>query len=362
MKITCSTKMLLAALSSQKSIIKPSRPHPILGNVCFIADGKTLTIEGMDLEKKKSLAIPCRVIKPGSVCINYAPLFAYLSTRSEPDCEISVDDKNVSTIKLGRSVNKMPGLPIGDRPPWVEPVNPKSLTIPAALFNECLTKSLVQAATEDTRGYLVSVMFVSRNGMLNIQATNGQRMIIHYTDIPYAKNEQCIIPSDSISSLSTLATMGDVELKIGDNILTASVENCQYSTKLIEANVQDFEKTFPPQDKLGIKIIVEREKLLAEIVNAETQVSEERRSIAIVCDGSEITIQAQGQDIGNVTNPCDVKPRSHAISFAVNPQFMRDALNAFDEDEVTIHFLDEITPFLIRNESKVSVVYPQRLG
>lgn len=371
MKFTVSKSAFLAALTSLKPIVKPSTTHAILGNVAIISEGKTLTLIGMDLEKKKSVAIPCRSIEDGSTAIKLAPLHAYLSTRPEPDCEVSLTItkqketnvvSHVTTIKCGRSKNVMPGLPIEEMPPFPSIIGkPLSLAIPAALLNECLLKSLVQCAVEDTRGYLKSVMFVARKGLLNIQATNGQRLIIFYTPIEFKTDSVFIIPRESIASLANLETSGEIAIELGDNIISASAENCQFSTKLIEANVQNFENVFPPKDKISISVTAKREELLNEIESAETQTSDESRNISLDCNGPKITIKSVGRDIGNVESIMDAKDGSGKIAFSVNPLFLKDALKAFDDEEITLQFMDAITPFVIRNDSRVSVVYPMRL-
>lgn len=374
MKFTASRETLVKALTSLKQLARVNRTHPILGNVCLSAEGKVLTIYGGDLEKRKTVAIGCSAKKSGSTTIKLAPLLAYLSSRCEPDIEITLEvteneatksPQHFVTIRCGKSVNKMPGLPPEEMPPWPDEQNGKKITIAATLLNDCFDKALTQAATEDSRPFTKGVMMVSRDSKLNIQGTNGQRLVIFYTEVELEakREEQWIIPRESAAAIGSMVASGDVEFNLGDNILFASGENCKFSTKLIEGIAPEFEKIFPKKEKLVSKITAPREALIADIVTAQTQLAgEPPHVIKVACDGEEITVSGHGKDVGDVITHLEAKSNSDKISFAVNPEFLKDALKAFDDEEITIHFQDAISPMVMRNDNCVCVVYPMRIS
>ncbi len=360
MKLTIPTKTLATALKSLSPVAKASRTHPILGNVAIIAEKKGLRLIAMDLEKRMELFLSCKVKEQGSITLNCAYLTGLLSSRSEPECEISTKD-DTATLRIGRHIGTRPGLPIEEMPTLAESAGEaRAFTIPATLLNECLTKSLVQAGTmTGERAFLNSVFIVSREGQLNIQATNGQRLIIFYTPVPFEHGDkQSLVPRESVSTLANLASEGDVEVSISDNVLTASTESTRFTTLLIDHKFQDFEKVFR---KDSPKLFTcNREQFLMEIRSAVGYTSEMDRTIVVNVEGDEIKVTGSDAQTGNGVGSLDAKKGSDAIEFHCNPDYLADALNAFPEEEVVLRFTDERTPFVIKNELITAVFFPKK--
>lgn len=368
MKLTIPTKTLSAPLAALKTIAKPNKTHAILGNVALIADKKTLRLIGQDLEKRMEIVLSCKPKETGSITLSCAFLADLCAQRKDPECTISTDG-NTATITLGRHVGKKPGLPIEDMPQWPEIAGKcHKLTIPAPVFNEALTKCLVQSSTDESRAILNSVFIVSRRGKLNFQATNGQRMIIVYTDIEADfGGTQFIIPAASVSTMASLVKEGDVELELGDNLLTIGTDDTRFSTLLIEGSMpQDFENVYPPKERLATRFSCNRESLIDEIKTSQNYISEMMAHVKIKCDGKQVSVVADGQmkqsDLGLGSSSIDAKKGSGEIEFAVNPQYLVDMLNAFPEDEVEFEFEDEKIPFVMRNETITTSVVPMRIG
>lgn len=364
MKLTIPTKTLATTLAQIAKVAKKSTTHPILGNVHIRAKDGKIELIGMDLEKRLSRIVDGKISKEGEISLPCARLSSLLATRSDPETSIAADG-TTAVIRCGQSITKMAGLDPAEYPKEFAGIDSSkpSFTIPAALLADCVAKSIVQASTDESgpKARLCSVFFVSREGQLNIQATNGQRLIIFYTPIPYDSPDQTIIPRESAARLADLATVGDVECFISDNILTAKTDNSEFSTKLLEGTMPDFEQAFPKPEDMAIELTTNREQFLSEIVSAASQADELPRSAEIRCEKGKIKISARTRDetFSETSLPAELKGE---IAFGVNPEYLTDALKAFEDESVALAFKDAITPFTIRNESRVSVVYPQRLN
>lgn len=363
MKITLPTKTLASALAQIRAVAKPSRDHAILGNVAFIAEKKMLRLIGTDLSCRLEITIPCTPKETGGITLNCASLSEWLKIRSgDAECTIETNNENVATIRAGKHVGTRPGLPIEDMPQWPETEGgAHQFAVPATLLKEALTKCLLQSSTDASRYALYAVSLVSRGGKLNIQASDGRREILFYTNIAADfGNSQFLIPKESVPMLASLAESGDVSFIGSESILTASTDSASFATKLIEGTAPDFEMVIPKDN--NVKIIVEREEFIGELRTAETYMNEKSTGVKIACDGKEVTVRASGADIGAGSGALDTKGKSGVAAFACNPIYLRDALAAFSEDEITLLVKDEISPILIKNNLITCVLMPLRIS
>jgi len=362
MKLTIPTKSLLTALTSLKSVAKPATTHPILSNIRLTATTDSVELMGMDLEKQLAIKLDCKVSEPGSTTINCTRLHALLSTRREQECSIATDEKHVSTVKCGQSVTKMPGLSPDEWPPMIETKDGIEITLDAKTFSDALTKSLVFASLDKSRMILNSVFLVSRRGNLNIQATDGRRMVIFDTTTTLDSKESYIIPRESVPTIAAMCVAGNVTLTLSEGSLTASTGEQSLSTKLIEGSMGDFEKHFQKKEERTGKVIANREELLSEIDSAGTQVSELSKSISFECDGKSITVSARSKDEGSITNRMECKSGSSAIKFGVSPSYFRDALKTIESEDVELEIKSDVDPIVIADGAVTMCVMPMRVA
>lgn len=317
-----------------------------------------------------SIQSECSASENGEITLSYARLARFVAALSGQESSLEITGVN-AVLRCGRDTLKMQGLPLSDLPKWPAPDGGvKALQIPAPLLNEYFTKSLWHAATEDgTRPALRSVMLVSRNGKLHIQATMGHRIIICETEIDFAGGELFVVPRDSASVIPSLATSGDVEIQLSSQFLTAKTDSVTFSAKLLELGVPDFMRAIPREEDLKLKIVCNREDFIAKLKTAATvNNSLDVPSVGIECDGKQISIRMIRDDAqtksreAEACSEFDANEGSNEISFAVNPDYVTDALKCFDEPEVTLLFKDSISPFVIRNENITTSINPQRLS
>lgn len=367
MKLTIPTKLLLAALATIKPIAKPSTTHPIIGNVAITADKDSVTLMGMDLEKQLVITLPCKVKESGSTTMPCNRLHDWLSEVGAPECTIDTTKNHESTIKAGTAVCKILGMGVEDMPPSISVADGEGVMIPASIFNSFMSKSLLHAHDDKSKALWMSVQLLVRNGMLNMQGTNGQRAVMCATELGFEEEGQFIVPRESVPAMVTVATEGELELLFGDGALSVKTEGCAFSTKLIEGVMPDYEKAFPPERP--IKITVNRQELERIVRIAEKGTSEQASHIILSCDGSKLTAKGSIAVINNGNEGffdmsedyVKCKKGSGVIDVKCKPEYMRDALKCMANDEVTLEFVDNRTAFVIQEPGVSVMICPMRL-
>lgn len=373
MKIQLPTKLLASALAQIRAVAKPSRDHAILGNVAFIAEKKALRLIGTDGEKRLEIAMSCKVKEPGSITLNCQKLHDVIKEQIyAPEFELSTTDETkeikgekvrviTGTIKIGRHTGSRQGLPLDEMPAYPTEEGAHKFTIPAALLKEALSKCAIQAGGEGERAYMNSVWIVSRDGLLNVQATDGKREIIFYTPVPLdVKDAQFVIPKESIPMIVALSEGGDLEIEMSESILTVATDGARFSTKLLEAPKLDFLRPIPSDDKLTRKFTANREEMITDIKTAAGYLDEAVPQLGVNAKDGELRISGNGKGQGECNGGNVTKCEGDEIQFYCNPSNLIDALNAFADESVTLHFQDAISPFVIKNDLITSVVYPMR--
>jgi len=378
MKLQIPTKTLLSALATLKPIAKPSTTHPILGNVAIGAEGESVTLTGTDMEKHLSIVLPCKVKEPGSTTIPATKLHDSLSKMRAPECSIEhiaipktlptgekITEHQI-TVRSGGAVTKLLGLGMEDMPQPIKTIGGQSVTIPAAKFASLLTKSLAHASSDKSRAILNSVFLVSRTGKLFIQSTDGRRAILCDSGIDFASDGAFIVPKESVPTMVALSTDGDVTLLMSPESLTIKTGDREFSTKLIEGNPPNFDNAIPKDRPLNITM--NRAELTAIVEYAEIQTSEQSSAVKLVCDGKTMTAtgasgKSGAEEFMNLNeDSAPVKKGSDNIEFAMNPQFLRDAMKALSEDEVTLEMANEMSAVVIQEDGIMVVLMPMRIG
>ncbi len=361
MKLTIPSKLLLAALATIKPIAKPSTTHPIIGNVAISANKESVTLMGMDLEKQLVITLPCKVKEQGSTTMPCNRLHDWLSEVGSPECTIDTTKNHESTIRAGTAVCKILGMAVEDMPPSISVGEGEGIMIDAKVFNSFMAKSLLHAHDQKERAILCSVELLSRNGKLNIQATNGQHAIMCATELGFEESTHFIVPRESVPALIAVATEGELELLFGENVLSVKTETCAFATKLIEGNPPNYDAVFPKE--LPLKITANRQELERIVRIAEKGTSEQASLIILSCDGSKLA--AKGAVAVIVTGNegffdmsedyVKVKKGSAVIDVKCKPDYMRDALKCLEQDEVSIEF-DENPRVVVMREPGVLIM------
>lgn len=366
MKITIPTKQLLAAVATLKPICKPSTAYPVLSNVCVTATKDGITLLGMDGEKQLSITLPCKVKERGATTMSCSRLHDSLVDARSADCTIETTEKHETTIRAGTAVSRILGLPVEDMIQQVAVSDGEGIMISATKFNNAMNACFLHSSDEDSKPLFKSVVILSRNGVLNFQASDYKHAVICGTEILFEEEGFFIIPRDSVPAITKLATEGEIALLFGENAMSVKADGIEFRTKLIEGNLPDFETAFPVDRPL--KIIVNLGELDAIVKYAEKGTSELAKHIILECDGSKLTARGQGAvksessdtffDINEDSAKCE---EGSVIKFKMNPQYIKDVLKCLSVEKVTLEIVNETKPVIIQDGDNRFSICPIKL-
>src|SRR6266850_4264230 len=98
MNLTIAKEQILNGLQSVQNVVSTRTTLPILSNVLLRAEGDRLELTATDLDVTVTCTVEASVKKGGATTVPVKKLFGIVRELGNPEIEIEVDDKNVTSI------------------------------------------------------------------------------------------------------------------------------------------------------------------------------------------------------------------------------------------------------------------------
>jgi DNA polymerase-3 subunit beta len=363
MKFRIAKEAFLDGLQQVQHVVSSRTTLPILSNVLIEASDEGLRLTTTDLDVGVSGTAIAEVSKAGATTLPVKRLVNIIRELPSAEIEISVDGKNVASIKSGPSFFKIIGLPDGEFPPLAGFSDAKEYKIPQSVFRNALKKTSYAISTDETR-YVLNGIFTSfSEGKMTLVATDGRRlaMVDHELEFPSSHEIDFIVPTKAVQELQRLlGTEGDMILKLSDNQVCFEIGSSIIVSKLIEGNYPNYRQVIPGESKE--RLTLSREQLLETTRRVSLLSSEKSNSVKLTFGQNQVDVMANSPDIGEANESLDVKYEGKEFSIAFNPEFLMAPLKSLEEDEIHLDLIDEMSPGVLRTEDAfLYVLMPMRV-
>ncbi len=363
MKFKIAKEEFLEGLQQVQHVVSNRTTLPILSNVLIEADGDGLRLTTTDLDVGVSGVVQAEVSKPGSTTLPVKRLVNIIRELPSAEIEVSVDAKNVASIKSGPSFFKIIGLPDGEFPPLADFAEAKEYQIPQGKLLSGLKKTSFAISTDETR-YVLNGIFASfKEGKLTLVATDGRRlaMVDHELEFPSSHEKDFIVPTKAVQELQRLlGSEGEMVLRLTDNQVCFQVGDSVIVSKLIEGNYPNYRQVIPGESKE--RLTLGREQLLETTRRVSLLSSEKSNSVKLSFMANQVEVAANSPDIGEAKETLDVGYSGAEFAIAFNPEFLMAPLKSLEEEEIHLDLIDEMSPGVIRTgDSFLYVLMPMRV-
>ena len=363
MKFRIAKEAFLDGLQQVQHVVSSRTTLPILSNVLIEASDAGLRLTTTDLDVGVSGVTAAEVSKAGATTLPVKRLVNIIRELPSAEIEISVDAKNVASIKSGPSFFKIIGLPDSEFPPLADFDDAKEYQIPQAILRNGLKKTSYAISTDETR-YVLNGIFASfKEGKLTLVATDGRRlaMVDHDLEFPATHEVDFIVPTKAVQELQRhLGTEGELTLKLSDNQVCFEIGSSIIVSKLIEGNYPNYRQVIPGESKE--RLTLSREQLLETTRRVSLLSSEKSNSVKLTFGKNTVDVMANSPDIGEANETLEVKYEGAEFSIAFNPEFLMAPLKSLEEDEIHLDLIDEMSPGVLRTEDAfLYVLMPMRV-
>ena len=148
----------------------------------------------------------------------------------------------------------------------------------------------------------------------------------------------------------------NVKIDLSENKIKFSFNETIIISKLIDGKFPDYEKVIPKNTSNSFSI--NRKKFLESINRISTVSSEKSNAIKLNFNKDKITISASNlEEGGSGIEEINIKYNGPSMDIGFNSSYLKEIINQFTLDEITILFSDSTAPTIIKDSSKSESLY-----
>ena len=290
------------------------------------------------------------IIEPGKIALE-AKLFQEIikrlpqtdgknlsvETEENGNCIIR-SEKSVFKI-MGRNADEFPSLPIVEKQ--------EAVLVSQFSLRNMINQTIFSTANGENNKRMAGEYFEIKDNLFSITSLDGHRISIRKTFLKESYTEQAaIVPKEVLADLSKILT-GDledmVEMYFSRQYLLFHYENTTVVTQLVEGEYFHVKQMLMEN--------IDRARILARDNDKNPlilKITEDYLFLKII------------SDLGRMDAEIPVKKEGKDLLIAFNPNFLMDALQNIEEEEVSLYFTISRSPVFIRDkeESYIYMILP----
>lgn len=366
MRFSIQREVLLKPLQQVVGVVERRQTLPVLANLLVVSGQGRVTFTGTDLEVEMSASTEAQDVEVGETTIPARKLFDIC--RALPDgskVEFKLASDRV-TVSAARSRFTLATLPAAEFPVIDNIELSDRVTLPEATLKSLMDRTAFAMAHQDVRYYLNGLLLDLREHSLRCVATDGHRLALtettHTSGI--SAQRQIIIPRKGVLELQSLFESGDgnVDLEFGRNHLRIRRGDVVFTSKLIDGRFPDYEAVIPIGADKQTRLV--RETLRGALQRAAILSNEKYRGVKLEVSPNKLRIVAHNPEQEEAVEELEAKTGVAELSVGFNVNYLLDALNALQGDEILMCLRDANSSCLLRlpdNEQSRHVIMPLRL-
>ncbi len=359
-------EVLLKPLQQVIGVVERRQTLPVLSNLLVSANNERVTFTGTDLEVEMSANVEATGAQPGEITVPARKLFDIcraLPDGSKIQFKLAGDR---ATVSSGRSRFTLATLPASEFPVIDNIELIEKVSLPEASLKELMDRTAFAMANQDVRYYLNGLLLDLREQSLRCVATDGHRLALAEAELSGGggTQRQIIIPRKGVLELQGLFESGDgnVELEFGKNHLRVRRNEVVFTSKLIDGRFPDYEAVIPiGADK---EVHLEREALRGALQRAAILSNEKYRGVKLEVSQNKLRIVAHNPEQEEAVEELEAKTGASELSVGFNVNYLLDALNALQGEEIVLCLRDSNSSCLLKmpnSERSRHVIMPLRL-
>jgi DNA polymerase-3 subunit beta len=371
MELTIPKGPLLKALARAQSIVERSKMMPILSNIMLDAHGEQVTITATDMEISFIGVYPARVSKSGRITVPARKFHEIVKELPAEEVYLKEKENGYLHITGGRAAYNLVGLSADNFPelPHVDGI--PQLNIAGEVLAEMIEKTFFSISQEETRFNLAGLYVQKRKKddghRLRFVSTDGHRLSLIDKEVPgvgeFALETGVIIPRKGVAEMRKLSEEGgDLVLGLGQRCAVVKKNEVQLILRLQEGSFPDYEVVIPKNTKL--KALVNRQAFEGVLRRVSLIATYRFQGVRLDFKEGLLEVVSNNPDMGEAREALEVAYEGQPFEVGFNARYFLDLCTAMRSEEISLTFVDEQNPCVIRGESDpgfLGVVMPMRL-
>lgn len=371
MELTVRREDLVKGLAKSQSVVERRTSMPILSNVLLEASGESITISATDLETSYLGVYPARIAGEGRLTVPARKFYEIVKELPAEDLYLKEKENSFLHMSAGRANFDLVGLAADDFPkqPSVEGIS--SLDFEADVLAEMIEKTFSSISQEDTRFNLAGLFVEKREKdgapFLRFVSTDGHRLSVVDRTMEgiegLALEQGVIIPRKAVAEIRKLADEGgSLSLGLNQELGVVRREESQFILRMQEGTFPDYNVVIPKKAKQTATV---NRRAFADVLRRVSIMSTDRfHGVRFDFKDSLLEIVTQNPELGEAREALEAEYGGESFSLGFNARYFIDLCGAMRSEDITLSFVDDQSPCLIRGEGDegfLSVIMPMRL-
>ena len=267
-----------------------------------------------------------------------------IETEENGNCIIRCE-KSVFKI-MGRNAEEFPSLPSVEKQ--------EAITVSQFSLRNMINQTIFSTANGENNKKMAGEYFEIKDNLFSITSLDGHRISIRKTFLKDSYSEQsAIVPKEVLSDLSKIMTGGledMVEMYFSGQYLLFHYENTTVVTQLVDGEYFHVKQMLSTDYET--KIMVNRKQLLEDINRARIMARDNDKQPLILKIADDSLSLKIISDLGRMDAEIPVKQEGKDLLIGFNPNFLMDALQNIEEEEVSLYFTIPRSPVFIRDKEE----------
>jgi DNA polymerase III subunit beta len=364
----------LKAISHVQNVVEKKNIIPILANIRLIAKSGKLELMATDMDIAATEKIVAHIKDEGAITLSAQTLYDIVRKLPEgSSLEIKICDKIPGKVNISTNKSKfnLPSIDANDFPVIDQGVMPFSFFIASSELKTIIDKNKFAICAEETRYNLngIYLHIISEEGeedRMQAVATDGHRLscVVLTTPEGAEKINGIIIPKKAVLELRKIIEdfEGEIKIELSDTKIKLSFGTTEFITKLIDGSFPEYSAFIPKNVSHTLEI---DKKIMVKAIDLVTTVSfEKTRSVKFLVNKTSLELSVINNPGGDAKEVIDCVSDLENFEIAFNSRYVQDVLSVIEGDKVTINFVNNSSPVIIKDKSDDSalfVIMPLRL-
>jgi DNA polymerase-3 subunit beta len=364
MRFTIDKEQFLKSLNAASKAVPSKSASPYLTNLKLELNEKGLEILGSNGDISIKATVPYMVndreiirnVGLGSTLVNSRILTEIVRNVEGGELSVEVIDEAVMKIDDSRSSFKLNCIKAEEYPDIDLERSGTEIKISCYAFASLVDQSAFAASNKDVRPILTALHLEAENGRLVATATDSARLARKEITIDDNTRFACNVPAKTVSDIVHMFDNAkEVIVSVSPKKILFDFDNVIVASRLIPGEYPVTRSIIPTVFNYTL------EANAAELLSAMNRVrilsADTEPVVTITMREEEVEVSAKSDTNGSALEKISTyQYAGERLSVSFNSQFVIDAIKALKCEDVTICFMGEMKPFVVKNPKDNSVV------
>lgn len=371
MEFLISRNTFLDGIQKTLGIVERKTTIPILNNILLRTEGNQIKIVATDREIGLISRYDAQISVPGDITLSAKKLYEMIRETQGDTIHFVKNDQHQVTMTSNKAIYRIPGLPADEYPQVVEVENVPLYRVSGPILADLIRKIAFAVSTDEIRVNLNGVYLETAGqggeARLKMVATDGHRLAMAMGPAGSSGGMELekgvIIPRKGLGEIRKIAAdEQEVEIGFDHGMLIMKTNNLTIKVSLIDGEYPDYRRVIPVEK--GAMLKFGRDKVLHALRRMGV-ISSDRYSGVIITLGNDLMVlNSNNPDIGEANDEIEVSYGGDELVVSYNVNYLIDAIEVIDEDEVSFEINLGMKPGVIRglgNDDYLCIVMPLKI-